>query len=292
MTKSQLGSKKSIVITGTSTGIGEDAAKFFAKKGWIVFAGVRKQSDADRLSSYDSNIKPLILDVTNQEQVDKAFEEVRVAVGTDGLYALVNNAGLGYMGPAEFFPLNKVQRQFDVNVFGVIRVTQAALPLLRIGSPGRIVNVSSIAADLSAPLLSMYSGTKGALDSISESMRRELAEWGIKVSVLKPGPVKTSFQDTAVAHTAEVQEAFPVGSRGDELYGKLLKNFPSAIEKSKKLGVADPSASSSVIYKALTVKNPRNFYWDTWGTWLSMLVTGLLPTWLVDKALHSLFQPK
>eukprot|EP00210_Caulerpa_lentillifera_P003630 g3465.t1 len=282
------GSKKSIVITGTSTGIGEDTAKLFAKKGWIVFAGVRKQADADRLASYDSNIKPVILDVTNQAQVDKAFEDIRVAVGEDGLDALVNNAGLAYMGPTEFFPMSKVQQQFDINVFGLIRVTQAALPLLRIGAPGRIVNVSSIAPEFCAPLGGMYCGTKGAVDCISESMRRELAEWGIKVSVLKPGPVKTKFQDTVVARTSEVQEACPEGSEGYTLYGKIMKNFPLAIKKVEAVGVASPSASSSVIYTAVTSSNPRNFYWDTWGTWFSIGLLGMLPTWLADKAFAAL----
>eukprot|EP00210_Caulerpa_lentillifera_P003609 g3444.t1 len=288
MSNNKSSHKKSIVITGCSSGIGEATAKLFAHKGWTVFASVRKQSDADRLCRYNQNIKPLILDVTNQEQVEKAFEEIRVAVGADGLDALVNNAGLGYMGPTEFFPLSIVQQQFDINVFGVIRVTQAALPLLRIGSPGRIIIVSSIASELNAPLGSMYSGTKGALDCISESMRRELAEWGIKVSVLKPGGVDTKFQDTALARTREVQQTIPSGSKGHDLYGKAMENFPSALEKLKAMGIAAPSAPSFVIYNAIRSRNPRNFYWDTWGTWFSMRMLRLLPTWVMDRKLRAL----
>eukprot|EP00210_Caulerpa_lentillifera_P003607 g3442.t1 len=281
---------KSIVITGCSSGIGEDTAKLFALKGWTVFACVRKESDAERLSSYDQNIKPLILDVTNQEQIDRAFEKVKIAVGTNGLDALVNNAGIGYIAPMEFFPINKVQQQFDVNVFGIIRVTQAALPLLRIGSPGRIVNVSSIVPESSFALFGMYSGSKKALDCISESMRRELSEWGIRVSVLKPGPVKTPICDTAMNHALEMQQTIPVGSKGEELYGTLTNGVLSVIKAFENIGIADPSASSSVIYEAITSKNPRNFYWDTWGTWINATITGLLPTWMVDKALSSLFK--
>lgn len=169
--------KKSIVITGTSTGIGEATAKVFLEKGWIVFAGVRKDSDADRLSSLDPNLRPVLLDVTNQTQIDKAFAKIEAEVGERGLDALVNNAGFSFLAPIEFFPLKEVQRQFDVNVFGVVRIMQAALPLLRRGSPGRIVNVSSVTPEVKAPLAGIYSATKSALDSISESTRRELAEW-------------------------------------------------------------------------------------------------------------------
>jgi len=277
------------VITGTSSGIGEDAAKFFANKGWTVFAGVRKEADAERLRNCDPNIKPLILDVTDQKQVDKAFEEVRVAVGSDGLDALVNNAGFSYMGPVEILPLSKVQKQFDVNVFGVIRVTQAALPLLRIGPPGRIVNVSSVASEAPGPLTGFYSGSKAALDCISESLRRELADWGIKVSVLKPGPVDTKTMDKTIAEVRDTQEAFPVGSKGYDLYGKLMQAVPSAFEKGKKGGMASTSVTSSVIYSAITVRNPRNFYWDTWRSWFMTCIAGLLPTWMADKAIRSYF---
>eukprot|EP00210_Caulerpa_lentillifera_P003608 g3443.t1 len=285
-----VGANKSIVITGCSSGIGEETAKLFAQKGWTVFAGVFNTSDIERLSKYDQNIKPLLFDVTIQEQVDKAFEDIRAAVGTDGLDALVNIAGVGYVAPVEFFPINKVQQQFDINVFGVIRVTQAALPLLRIGSPGRIVNVSSIAPESSAALFGMYSGSKKALDCISESMRRELSEWGIRVSVLKPGPVKTPICDTAMNHALEMQQTIPVGSKGEELYGTLTNGVLSVIKAFEKIGLADPSASSSVIYEAITSRNPRNFYWDTWGTWINATIAGLLPTWMVDKALSSLFK--
>jgi len=280
------------VITGTSSGIGEDAAKFFASQGWTVFAGVRKEADAERLRDHDPNIKPLILDVTDQEQVDKAFEEVRVAVGADGLDVLVNNAGFVYFGPVEIFPLSEVQKQYDVNLFGVIRVTQAALPLLRIGPPGRIVNVSSVGPDLNPPLAGIYDGAKAALDCVSESMRRELAEWGIKVSVLKPGVVKTKAPDRTLGLIDGIQSSLRKGSQGFEFYGRMMDTLSSSLESVGGIGVAHPSASSSVIYNAITSNNPRNFYWDTWGTWFTLLLYGLFPTWLKDAIFRFVYKRK
>lgn len=106
------------------------------------------------------------------------MEEVRAAVGADGLDALVNNSGVAYSGPLEFAPAQDVVQQFEVNVFGLIRVTQAAMPLIRMGRPGRIVNIGSVASDQNMPFVSLYAGTKAALVTITEAFRREVARWG------------------------------------------------------------------------------------------------------------------
>ena len=167
-----------MLITGCSSGIGEDAAKFLVEKGWIVFAGVRKESDAEKLRSVSPNLKPIILDVTKEDQVHRAIEEIRVAVGEDGLDGLVNNAGMSITAPFEFTDMSDIRRQFEVNIFGVVQVTQAAMSLLRTGKPGRIVNIGSIASHQHLPLLSFYCASKSALLSLSEAMRREVAQFG------------------------------------------------------------------------------------------------------------------
>jgi len=278
-------------VTGTSSGIGEDTAKFLASKGWTVFAGVRKKADGDRLASLDSNIRPLILDVTKQDQIDAAFAEVRSAVGDGGLDALVNNAGLAVMGPVEFVPAEDVQRQFEINFFGVIKVTQAAMPLLRIGPPGRVVIVSSVAGTWNFPYGGLYCASKAAVDSLSESFRREVGRWGIKVSLVKPGPVKTNFNTTLVNLSNELKAKFPAGSPARELYGKDLDHFPEAIVEFEKQS-AHVSKVTGVIYSALTARNPKNIYHDTWGTWFSVGMLNTLPTSMVDKQFASIIFTK
>jgi len=282
-----LGRKQFVVITGTSTGIGEDAAKLLAKNGWKVFAGVRKDSDAERLRSYDpENIHPLILDVTKQDQIDAAFAQVREAVGEAGLDALVNNAGLGMLGPSEFTPVSDFQRQYDINVFGMVRVTQAAMPLLRMRTPGRVVNVSSIAPDINMPFGGLYCAAKGAVDSFSECFRREVMKWGITVSVLKPGPVKTAFGDTALDIAKDIRNRFEDGSKCIEYYGETLDKFP---ELTKKMDhPAPPSKSSGVILSALTSRSPRYVYYDTWGTYFTVSILNMLPKSLYYKLMNSL----
>eukprot|EP00210_Caulerpa_lentillifera_P008394 g8006.t1 len=281
--------KKTVVVTGTSTGIGEEAAKLLAQKGWIVFAGVRKQSDADRLGSYNANIRPIILDVTQQDQVDAAFEQVRIAVGEDGLDALVNNAGLAIMGPGEFTPVTDFQRQYDINVFGLVRVTQAAMPLLRMGKPGRVVNVSSIAPKMSAPFGGLYCATKAAVDTFSECFRMEVMKWGIKVSVLKPGPVKTAFSDTALGLMKGVESRFQQGSKCLEFYQPLMQSFEKQGKKFEK-GAALPTSSSAVIYRALTAWSPKYIYYDTWKTYFTAKILAWMPRSWYYKAISSMLK--
>eukprot|EP00210_Caulerpa_lentillifera_P003738 g3571.t1 len=279
--------RKTVVITGCSTGIGEDVTKLLVKKGWTVFAGVRKETDAERLRNMDPNIKPLILDVTKQDQVDAAFEQVRIAVGEEGLDALVNNAGLAILGPSEFFPVSEFQKQYDINVFGLVRVTQAAMPLLRMGKPGRVVNISSMAPTMNMPFGGLYCATKGAVDSFSECFRREVMKWGIKVSVIKPGPVKTNFGDTALDLATEVSKKFDKDSKCLEYYGPLLERFPQ-ISKKFESQSASVSATTSVIYHALTSGSPRCFYYDTWGTYFTAMLINWMPTFLYDKLIISM----
>eukprot|EP00210_Caulerpa_lentillifera_P003739 g3572.t1 len=283
--KSSISQKKTVVVTGCSTGIGEDVSKLLASKDWIVFAGVRKQSDAVRLRSYNSNIKPLILDVTKQDQVDAAFAEVSREVGAAGLDALVNNAGLGILGPSEFTPVSEFQKQYDINVFGLIRVTQAAMPLLRKGEPGQIVNVSSIAPNMNVPFGGVYCPTKGAVDSFSECFKMEVMKWGIKVSVLKPGPVRTAFSDTALDAAKAIRNRFDKNSKCIEYYGETLDKFP---EMAKRFDhPAPPSKSSAVIYNILTSQSPRFVYFDTWGTFFTVKILNMLPKFLYYKLMST-----
>lgn len=169
---------KTVLISGTSSGIGYATAVLLAKEGWIVFAGVRKQSDYEHLRESHPNICPVFLDVTIPDQISKAMYLIKEKVGEIGLMALVNNSGGAHSGPLECVPVEELYAEFDVNLFGTYRLTQAALPLLRTGKPGRIINVGSFLGVATIPFSSAYCGSKHALESMTSAMRQEFAHMG------------------------------------------------------------------------------------------------------------------
>jgi NAD(P)-dependent dehydrogenase (short-subunit alcohol dehydrogenase family) len=212
--------KRTVVITGASTGIGEACAIRLAKKGVSVFAGVRRESDGEALrSKAPEGLTPVILGVTDQESVERALEVVRGSVEDRGVWGLVNNAGIPLGGPLEFLPLDKFQELFDVNVTGVLRVTQAFLPLIR-RCRGRIVNISSISGRIASPFVGPYAATKFALEAISDAWRVELRPWGIRVSIVEPGKVLTPIWDKTRKILDELIQSCPEETR--ELYGEIF----------------------------------------------------------------------
>lgn len=190
---------QSVVITGTSTGIGHASAKVLIARGFRVFGSVRKQADADRLQAeFGANFVPLIFDVTDEAAVHAAAREVRAALGGETLKGLVNNAGVAVAGPALEMSSDDFRKQIDINVIGPFVATQAFAPLLGAdrslkGKPGRIVMISSVAGLHGNPLLSPYSTSKHAIEGFSESLRRELMLYGIGVIIVGPGAVKTEI---------------------------------------------------------------------------------------------------
>lgn len=183
--------KKSILITGASTGIGHDCAVQLCQQGFRVFAGVRKEKDHQALLDYKyDDLIPLYLDVTQDDHIQQAYETVSNQVGDDGLYGLINNAGIVVMGPVEILGLEHWRRQLDVNVMGTIAVTQRFLPLLK-KAEGRIVLIGSIAGRSTLPFASAYSVSKYALEALGDALRVELKPWNIKTSIIEPGAVKT-----------------------------------------------------------------------------------------------------
>lgn len=188
---------KNILITGVSTGIGYDLAKVFLSSGYKVYGSVRKQEDADRLASeLKESFQAVIFDVTDFSEVDKAAKRLEAEIGEEGLAGLVNNAGIAVAGPFIDLSIEDFKHQFDVNVFGMIKVTQSFLPLLgarpdHSSLPGKIVQISSVSGRMGMPFVSAYVGSKYALEGISESMRKELLLYGIDVVLIEPGPIKT-----------------------------------------------------------------------------------------------------
>ncbi len=209
---------KSILITGSSTGFGFEAARHFADQGHTVFATMRNSASknaeaAQALRDYSDHIKVVDLDVTSDESVNAAAAEI------GAVDVLINNAGYGLGGALETLTTDQFEFQFDVNVTGVFRVTKAFLPAMRQKGSGLIIMVSSIAGRLSGPGFGAYYASKWALEGLSESLRLELAPLGIDVSIVQPGPFATNFlpnvvppQDLEVAdaygHVAEAQQQF------------------------------------------------------------------------------------
>ncbi|WP_080054565.1 SDR family NAD(P)-dependent oxidoreductase [Spirosoma aerolatum] len=188
---------KTILITGVSTGIGYGAAKHFIERGYTVFGSVRNAQDGDRLKAeFGSPFEPLVFDVTDSEAVSNAADYLTQRLAGSGLGGLVNNAGVAFGGPVQYQPMDVFRQHFDVNVVGLVQVTQAFLPLLGARpdhpvQPGRILNISSVNGEVAIPFMSAYVGSKFAVEGFSHSLRRELALFGIKVIIVGPGAVKT-----------------------------------------------------------------------------------------------------
>ena len=181
----------SVLITGASTGIGAACAIALDKVGYRVFAGVRNQADGERLQQQAGpRLMPVRLDVTDPASISAASHTVAAMVGERGLAGLLNNAGIGVAGPIELLPLADWRRQFEVNVFGLITVTQTFLPLIR-RARGRIINMGSIAGRASMPFMAPYAASKHALVAVTDALRIEVQPWGIRVALIEPGAIAT-----------------------------------------------------------------------------------------------------
>ena len=270
---------KSIVVTGTSTGIGWGAAKILIEKGFRVFGSVRKEADAERLKrEFGANFIPLIFDVTDAQGVAKGAQLVTDALGGETLAGLVNNAGVARPGPLLYIKVDEFREQLEVNLVGQLIVTQAFAPLLgadrsRKGKPGRIVMISSIGGRNASPFVGPYCTSKFGLEGFSESLRRELMIFGIDVIVVAPGAVAT-----------------PIWDKADAVDASQYANTPylPALETIKKFMIAGgrnglkPEKLGRIIHKALTTAHPKTHYTVTPEPLQNILVH-TLPKRMVDR---------
>lgn len=248
---------KAVMITGASTGIGLRCALRLDTLGFRLFAGVRNEDDAEKLVRASSDrITPVMIDVTKPDQIATAAEEVRSALGGEGLHGLVNNAGIVVSGPLEFLAIEDIRRQFEVNVIGQIAVTQAFTGMLR-RARGRIVNIGSISGVLATPFLGPYCASKFALEALSDSMRMELKPWGISVSLVQPGSVETPIWDKSAEAADRSVEAMP--PQADTLYGLAIEAVREAVAKTRK-GACSPDLVAKAVAEALTSERPRTRY--------------------------------
>jgi NADP-dependent 3-hydroxy acid dehydrogenase YdfG len=183
-----------VLITGCSTGIGRATAERLAKRGLTVYATARRLESIEDLKA--AGCRTLALDVTDEASMQAAVAAVQQADGSVG--ALVNNAGYSQSGAVETIPMDELRRQFETNVFGLVRMCQLVLPGMRTAGRGRIVNLSSMGGKIVFPGGGAYHGTKFAIEAISDALRFEVRGFGVHVSIIEPGLIKTSFGETAV----------------------------------------------------------------------------------------------
>jgi len=270
-----------ILITGASTGIGYVCARRFAQLGWRVFAGVRRAEDGERLRAEGSGlIEPLWLEVTDPESIVRAREVVADAVGPSGLAALVNNAGVARVGPLEFVVLDLMRQIHEVNVIGLLAVTQAFLPLIR-RARGRIINMSSISGRTVGPFVGPYAASKFAVEALSDGLRLELAEWGISVSVVEPGMIRTPIWEKGEDAAARQRREFP--PEAEALYGRTMDAFGRLVRPGI-ARAAPPELVADAVEHAVTAGEPRTRYLVGRDAKIRLALSRLLP----DRAMDSL----
>ncbi|HME72025.1 MAG TPA: SDR family NAD(P)-dependent oxidoreductase [Myxococcota bacterium] len=263
-----------VVITGASTGIGRATALHLDRLGYRVFAGVRREADADGLRSESSErLAPVLLDVTDIGSIEAAAKTVSAEVGERGLAGLVNNAGIALGGPLEFMPLDELRRQLEVNTIGPVAVTQHFLPLVRQGR-GRIVFVSSVGGRFSNPIIGPYSASKFALEALADALRMELAPSGIHVSLIEPGAVKTMIFEKAGPYGDLALARLP--EEGKRLYGKMGRAVLDFFAKMERSAIP-PDRVARVIEHALTAARPRTRYLVGIDARIQALLAWLLP---------------
>lgn len=245
--------QRNVLITGASTGIGEGCALRLDALGYRVFAGVRKSADGEALRAKSSaRLTPVSLDVTSADSIAGAVE----ALGGVPLAGLVNNAGVAIAGPLELVPMDLWRRQMEVNVMGPVAVTQAFLPQLRAGR-GRIVNMGSVAGRSALPLAGPYCASKHALEGLSDSLRMEVKRWGISVSIVEPGAVKTPIWDKSLGDADELRrQAQP---ELFELYRTLVEKMLKVVQVAARTGSPVEDVVRAVEH-ALTSAKPKTRY--------------------------------
>ncbi|ODR07962.1 dehydrogenase [Mycobacterium sherrisii] len=243
-----------IVVTGASTGMGAATAKELARRGFHVLAGVRRDADADALRA--DGIEPVILDITMESDVAAIANRVAHDALRRPLRALINNAGIAVNAPVEALPIAQWRKQFEVNLFGHVAMTQALLPALLL-SRGTVVNISSVGGKVVLPTYGAYAGSKFALEAVSDALRREVSHLGIKVVVVEPGAVKTAMVDRGIATASELlaKMTAPQLTR----YGDLAAAVAAQAQSFGEDGVSAEQAAK-VIAKAATAVRPRTRY--------------------------------
>ena len=248
-----------VLVTGTSSGIGRGLCQALIEKGYKVFGTVRNRKDATELKKeFGENLDALLVDVTDEKQVIKAKEKVQNYLNGKPLTALINNAGIATLGPVEFLPTSDFKKQIDTKILGTFLCTKIFLPLLGtdinlIGNPGRIINISSIlGGKIGSPFMSGYCASKHAVEAFSESLRRELKPYRIKVIIVAPGSVSTPIWK-------EVKKQKDQNKYHKTKYGISFKKILNSLESFDQNSLSMKQLTS-IIIKSIEIKNPKIRY--------------------------------
>jgi NAD(P)-dependent dehydrogenase (short-subunit alcohol dehydrogenase family) len=273
------------VLTGASTGIGAATARELARRGFHVLAGVRRDRDADAIRGPD--IEPLITDITDADHIQALAARVHGDSQGRAVRALVNNAAIQVNVPIEAFVIDEWRHLFEVNLFGHVAVTQALLPAL-IRSKGRVVNISSVGGKVAMAAYGPYAATKFALEAVSDSLRRELAPFGVGVVVVEPGAVRTEMLGRAIATADELVSVMT--PEQSQRYGALVHAVNTQAVSSTKSGLP-ADAAAKVIAKAITARKPRTRYTVGRDAALITRLARILPDRTLDRVIAAALRP-
>ena len=278
--------RRHVLVTGASSGIGRATTLRLAADGWHVYAGIRNPEDGDKLSrsATAGELTPLVLDVTDPGHIAAATAAVAPHVPTSGLDGLVDNAGIGLAAPTELVPLDAFRRQLEINVTGQLAVTQAFLPLLR-RACGRIVMISSIGVRFAPPFAGPLDASKAALSALADALRQELAPWGVRVVLVEPASVNSAAPDKVLRDAEALMAAAPSQARA--LYEDTFTRMLAVMLRRERNG-SSPDVVAETISRALTTSRPRTVYLT--GRYARRMATlSLLPTPLLDAARRRVF---
>jgi NAD(P)-dependent dehydrogenase (short-subunit alcohol dehydrogenase family) len=277
---------KNILITGVSTGIGYELVKAFAQGGYKVFGSLRKPEDAEKLSDeFGTAFHPLIFDVTDEKAINAAVTEVQTVIKDEGLSGLINNAGIAIGGPVMHTTVEDYRRQFEVNLFGVIAVTKAFLPMLGAvknytKTPGKIINISSVSGQIAYPFLGPYCSSKYALEGFSQVLRRELLLYGIDVIVIGPGAVKTPIWRKSKTVSPDILNSD---------YAPAIAKFTSQLKKNVEKAI-DAGDLAHSIFNIFRKKRPKTRYTFQSNMFTRYIIPKyLLPPRILDKLIRKMF---
>lgn len=267
---------KHVLITGVSTGIGHATAVLLAQRGYHVFGSVRQAEDGARLrAELGERLTPLLFDVTDEAGVATAVGHIRASLNGQNLTALINNAGISVTGPLMHLPLTQLRQQFEVNLFGLLHLTQQCLPLLGAAKQapyprGRIINISSVSGKIAYPFMGAYAASKHALEALSDSLRRELLIYDIPVILIQPGTTATPIIGKASAGMEQY---------GRTDYAPILQKIAAQTIRERQQNAIPVTAVATKIVQALEAPRPKTRYAIP-RRWL----TGwLLPRFLPDR---------
>ena len=266
---------KIILITGASSGIGFDAAEAFARQGHRVYAAARRLERMEPLKAF--GVVPLRMDVTDEASMEAGVKTILEAEGR--IDALVNNAGYGYFGAIENVPLEEARRQLEVNVFGLARLCQLVIPSMREQGSGRIVNISSVAGKVVMYFGGWYHVSKYSVEALSDALRMELKPFGIDVSMIEPGGIRTDWGVIAADHLAESSKGTPYEAEGLRESETMRKAYTMRL-------LSKPSVVTRAISKAVNSRRPRARYRVGFGAGTLVFFHSLLPTRWWDALLR------